>query len=330
MISKVSVVITAHNRKKYLMDAVKSVLNQKKANSIVEVIVVKNFADQEIDTFLEMPNVKNIFTSEESFGRKLSTGIDAATGEIICFLDDDDMFRQDKISFIEKIFGENEDILFAHNNMVAVAEDATFTDDDGWKNDELSYASFSSEELPGRSWGKILSARADWYVSCISVKTEFARSISPVLFNSNRSLDKILFLLGAHSGSIFATTRNKITVYRKHESVTGLKMDPENFRQRKLNFTKESIKCINEACVASEYNVNKFALEFMLLKMNANLTIYERKGRVNSLKVLSRVIRHLAKYGGKEFALISLLLFINVLSNRLSLRIFKYTQTRDI
>lgn len=48
---KLSVVITAHNRRKFLRAAVDSVLSQSLARSEYEVIVVKNFRDQNLDRY---------------------------------------------------------------------------------------------------------------------------------------------------------------------------------------------------------------------------------------------------------------------------------------
>ena len=126
MIEKVSVVITAHNRRKYLTDAVKSVLHQVNPGVEIEIVVVKNFVDDEIDSFLNNSGAVSIFTDEESFGSKLSLGIDASSGNIICFLDDDDMFNPYKIAIIRKIFDENKGLLFVHNDIQIISEERIY------------------------------------------------------------------------------------------------------------------------------------------------------------------------------------------------------------
>jgi len=49
----ISVVVTAYDRKKYLLGAVLSALNQTISKDLYEVIVVKNFHDETIDQQLE-------------------------------------------------------------------------------------------------------------------------------------------------------------------------------------------------------------------------------------------------------------------------------------
>jgi len=64
-VSFISVIITAHNRRRFLLEAVNSALNQTLPKDEYEIIVVKNFEDERIDKFLEEHYVKNIVTKEE-------------------------------------------------------------------------------------------------------------------------------------------------------------------------------------------------------------------------------------------------------------------------
>ncbi|EQD28177.1 cell wall biosynthesis glycosyltransferase, partial [mine drainage metagenome] len=47
----ISVIITAYQRKNYLLDALNSAVNQTLDRKYYEIIVVKNFSDSEIDAF---------------------------------------------------------------------------------------------------------------------------------------------------------------------------------------------------------------------------------------------------------------------------------------
>ena len=48
-----SIIICAQDRRKYLMSAIRSVLNQSIPRENFEVIIVKNFVDEEIDAFAQ-------------------------------------------------------------------------------------------------------------------------------------------------------------------------------------------------------------------------------------------------------------------------------------
>ena len=330
MIEKVSVVITAHNRRKYLTDAVKSVLHQVNPGVEIEIVVVKNFVDDEIDSFLNNSGAVSIFTDEESFGSKLSLGIDASSGNIICFLDDDDMFNPYKIAIIRKIFDENKGLLFVHNDIQIISESTTQKMAQAFDGEIANCKVYISNTLSGREWGKVLSSRADWYVSCASMDATFAKSISQIVYQSNRSLDKILFLLSTSKKASFGLCKNRLTMYRKHESITGLKIEVKDFRKKKLKFTEESIENLGRIFKSHGNEVNNVPYDYMLLKMEGNLAIYNKYGRTKTLGLMISELKHFIRYGGREYALLSILLFLNILSNRLSTRVFRYIQTRDI
>ncbi|AAT42912.1 glycosyltransferase [Picrophilus oshimae] len=87
----ISVIVTAYNRSEYLLDAVKSALNQTLSKEKYEIIVIKNYNDDNIDEFLNKNNIKNIIM-DGTIGEYLYKGINESKGDIISFLDDDDLF----------------------------------------------------------------------------------------------------------------------------------------------------------------------------------------------------------------------------------------------
>ncbi|ACP54591.1 glycosyltransferase family 2 protein [Saccharolobus islandicus] len=56
----ISVIITAYNRKQFLLDAIKSALNQTLNRTEYEILVAKNFKDDNIDNYLYKNGMKNI------------------------------------------------------------------------------------------------------------------------------------------------------------------------------------------------------------------------------------------------------------------------------
>ena len=64
----ISVVVTAYDRKEFILEAVKSVIDQTLDRSRYEIIVVKNYLDPEIDKFLGGNDVFNIYTDEKPLG----------------------------------------------------------------------------------------------------------------------------------------------------------------------------------------------------------------------------------------------------------------------
>jgi glycosyltransferase involved in cell wall biosynthesis len=53
MSNRTSVIITAHNRKKYIQEALSSVINNNLPKDKLEIIIVKNYKDDVIDSEIE-------------------------------------------------------------------------------------------------------------------------------------------------------------------------------------------------------------------------------------------------------------------------------------
>jgi len=111
----ISVIITAHNRREFLLEAVNSALNQTLPKDEYEIIVVKNFEDERIDRFLEEHNVKNIVTKEEPLGAKIVKGVEESRGEVISILEDDDLWLPQKLDIVKQVF-KDKDVIYYHNN----------------------------------------------------------------------------------------------------------------------------------------------------------------------------------------------------------------------
>lgn len=111
---KVSVIITTHNREKFLKQAVKSVLNQTYSN--YECIIVDDASNDENLKYLKKltnDKIKKIYISrEESKGGNYARnkGIENCTGEFIAFLDDDDIWLPTKLERQVEILNSNKNI----------------------------------------------------------------------------------------------------------------------------------------------------------------------------------------------------------------------------
>ena len=97
----VSVIIPYFNKKNYIKDAVNSILNQTFKN--IEIIIIyddENLSDYYylMDIYKNKKNIK-IFKNIKNIGAGLSRniGIKKSNGEIIAFLDSDDIWRTNKL-----------------------------------------------------------------------------------------------------------------------------------------------------------------------------------------------------------------------------------------
>jgi glycosyltransferase involved in cell wall biosynthesis len=111
----ISVIVTAYNRRQFLLRAVKSVLNQTLPRDLYEVIVVKNFDDKIMDEMMESWGVVLLRSESPLQGQHLLAALEKSRGEIISFLDDDDEFLPSKLQAVYEALSD--DRVVFHKNL---------------------------------------------------------------------------------------------------------------------------------------------------------------------------------------------------------------------
>jgi glycosyltransferase involved in cell wall biosynthesis len=108
---KVSVLVNNYNYQHYVIDTIESVLQQSLA--VHEIIVVDDKSTDESakilqDKFANHEKVK-LLMKEENQGQlsSFNTGFMAATGDIICFLDADDLYKKNYIEEIVQFYSQH-------------------------------------------------------------------------------------------------------------------------------------------------------------------------------------------------------------------------------
>ena len=117
---KVSVVIPSYNCAPYLGDSIKSILDQSYGD--VEIIVVDDASTDNtkaiIDEYLANPKLRYI-RNEENKGLMASrnVGIACAEGDLIAFLDADDLFLPNKLKKQVEFFNKDENSVISYANV---------------------------------------------------------------------------------------------------------------------------------------------------------------------------------------------------------------------
>jgi glycosyltransferase involved in cell wall biosynthesis len=189
---KISVLIFAYNRKEYLLYSVKSALTQTLGRSEYEIIVVKNFKDNKIDKFLTENNIKTIL-KDGTIGEYIKEGITQSNTNIICFLDDDDLFEQNKLETVINKFNDNSDLCYFHNNFDVITDN----------NSSI----------------KVRNHAPDFNMSCISINLDKI-DISKIE-DITTSQDTFLYLKALDSKNKIICSVEKLTEYRVHNSTSN-------------------------------------------------------------------------------------------------------------
>ncbi len=119
----ISVVVTAHDRRRYLPEALRSLEAQTLGKDRFEVIVVRNFEDSFSDGIIRRNGWKNIVTDVVPVGGKMAIGLQEAKGEVITFLEDDDMYAPERLQAVAQAFTGLRGLVYFHNAQVAIDEE---------------------------------------------------------------------------------------------------------------------------------------------------------------------------------------------------------------
>ncbi len=106
----VSILINNYNYGRFLPEAIDSALNQTYSN--VEVIVVDDGSTDNSQEIIKSYGERVIPILKQNGGQAsaFNAGFAASRGEIICFLDSDDIWKPEKVAEVVKAFAEHSDI----------------------------------------------------------------------------------------------------------------------------------------------------------------------------------------------------------------------------
>lgn len=117
-----SIIVTVYNRRNFVLDALRSALNQTVSRDKYEIIVVKNYVDQNIDEFLTNNNIIQVYATQKNQVTFTMEGLKIAKGEIIIFLEDDDRFLPTKVEQVILKFTQRPNLIYLHNNFREIDE----------------------------------------------------------------------------------------------------------------------------------------------------------------------------------------------------------------
>lgn len=233
--SYISVIITAYNRKEYLIEAFKSTINQTLSRDKYEVIVSKNFKNKFLDEYIKENEGKLIYFEEGSIGEQLVDAIQYAKGEIICFLDDDDLFTKDKLKFVYSTFKKNKNLGYLHNYEYLIDKNGIIL------KGNLNKYKISKSFLLTNKYKRILKLikieqNYDPYfnMSSISIKRCILVGYLTYLKKLTTGPDDLMFFTSLDSKMNLYLCDKKLTYYRVHKSVSRDIMSYPSFRKNLL------------------------------------------------------------------------------------------------
>jgi glycosyltransferase involved in cell wall biosynthesis len=228
---KISVIITAHDRKNYILECLKSALDQTIERNLYEIIVVKNFDDPYIDDFINNNGIINVKTNNDAIGEKFLLGIEHSSGDILCILNDDDLFTKNKLEYILYLFNENKNLIYYHNSFIKIGEHGEIQDN----NVELKRFTINTRSIDKRELKTALSGLNTFNDSCASFKRKVLLDYKSMIVNIKANQDTILFLLSCKLDGILIGDNEKLTRFRVHVSTSTFYIANQEENIKKFN-----------------------------------------------------------------------------------------------
>ncbi|MFZ0890942.1 MAG: glycosyltransferase family 2 protein [Thermoplasmata archaeon] len=112
-----SVIVAAHLRQEYIVDAVRSVVGSGLAPEHLDIVVTKGYRSPEQDEVLRKLGARVYFDYDVGVGLQLWRALPLTRAPLIAFLDDDDQFEPTRLDHVIGVFRDHPDIGFYHNRL---------------------------------------------------------------------------------------------------------------------------------------------------------------------------------------------------------------------
>ncbi|HEV2165767.1 MAG TPA: glycosyltransferase [Thermoplasmata archaeon] len=222
----ISVLITAHGRRTYLRDAVRSALDAGVPADAREVVVVKDFADSALDAELDSWGVRHIETDAGPLGSKLAIGAGASRGDVVAFLEDDDAFVPGRLAMLRRRFAENPALGFYRNGQRRIGPDGTPLGASAYGAAHRNLVRYhrvraTPVTLAG-DLGRLARVDPDFNLSSIAVRRRYLPLGPGGLDGRRAAVDSWLFYAALGAGAEVLIESDPWTNYRVHPSNVSL------------------------------------------------------------------------------------------------------------
>jgi glycosyltransferase involved in cell wall biosynthesis len=239
-IPNASIIVTAQDRRQYLRSALNSVFAQDVDRSRFEVIVVKDFQDEKIDSLLDREGATRIICSERLVGPKVAEGIRASRGAILIFLDDDDLFEPDKVRTVLSEFESRPELGFYHNQQTYIGPDgsplaATRVTSFGQRVSGRARRIFLGPHASAKDLRRLAFTYPDFNTSSHAIQRDLAIGSLPYLPRLEGGVDRFFLFVALLSDRPCLIDSRMLTRYRVHEDNISLAGGPtEEHRRARL------------------------------------------------------------------------------------------------
>jgi glycosyltransferase involved in cell wall biosynthesis len=290
----ISVIITCHNLDKYIGDAINSVLSQVLIAHQIEIIVIDDYSSDSSSDIIKSFKAVRYIRTEKNIGVLMATilGIENSSGEILFFLDGDDIWDLNKLSIVVDRFQKDSLLAFVSHDLSFIDGNGNLLSDKISKSEKiLNQISTFDENIMIRD-GVLFHKDYVWLGSALSVHRTlgklqdfcvFAKSLTDP-FNTYQDWP-LAFWVACQKNVNFGYEPRKLFQYRIHGfNYSG---DSRSIEKALRNFKRSynTLQAISE--IGSLSKVSPIVQKVTLQKCNFYLYLFELYSghRLNATKL---------------------------------------------
>jgi len=283
----ISLIIVAFDRKQFIKEAILSAVRQKVSQEILEVIVIKNFEDAEIDEYINALGYKNIVSQSISLGKKLSEAISVCSGEVVAFLEDDDIMADYRISDIFSAFSDA-DVVFFKNSVLPFIDSNALDLESVMKRNDYKRVEIITEE--DRDIRDLIHRDSEFNLSSMAVRKYIFNDSLNKLATFNYKVDNFIFYQALCTGGKIAITEKKLTYYRLHPSASHVITDSPNYLSERIKMYQNLADESERLTLAFADTSLRGYLECRQLEQFVIINVLTNRERNETLSFLARCI----------------------------------------
>ncbi|WMT50615.1 MAG: glycosyltransferase family A protein [Ferroplasma sp.] len=213
-----SIIIFDFKRPDFVEKAVNFLIKESSGTDS-EIILIKSYKDPKIEKFLDDNNIVYAdLLDKNKQSDYIKTACKVASGEILTFMDDDDIFYPGKIKYVSDIFKANKDLGYYHNNFDTIDENGNPKINRNYKTPEFETLYIENKEKASffkrnKNLKLMLKIRPDFNSSSIAIR-KIILSEYQENYDFNVRPDSFIFALSLMSKMDLMLDDKVLTHYR--------------------------------------------------------------------------------------------------------------------